>query len=402
MNNRYIIAGAGIAGLSAAKAIRQTDPDGIIDIFTAENNMPYSRPMLTKTPFNSFNPNDWMIYQNQWFEDNNITLHINSRLTGTDNISQTVFDGCGSYHYDKLIIACGAESFIPPIPGANSEGVFAIRRSEDIFAIKKACKASKHAVIIGGGVIGLEAASELLRYGQKVTVLESMPYLIAKQIDEEISDIICRSFPDTAIHTGVNIISVKKALGGDSGLVVNLADGRSFPCDFIIMSCGVRAQVTFAPESVKSQGAVAIDEYCRTSDENIYAAGDCAKASGMNYALWSSAMAQGKTAGLNAAADLCGTKRFTVPDFDTSLVINSPYLSLFALGDMGKNHDKEYEIKRFYSEEKDNLFFVNPAAGNYFAKVCFSDGKPVGATIVGNLSNMQTLKETIQIERPEK
>lgn len=399
MNNRYIIAGAGIAGLSAAKAIRETDPSGNIDIFTAENNLPYSRPMLTKTPFKSFNPSDWTIYPKSWFEETKIRLHINSKLTETDPASQTVFESCGtSYHYDKLIIACGAESFVPPIPGASLEGVFTIRRSEDIFAIKKACRSSKRAVIIGGGVIGLEAASELLRYGQKVTILESMPCLMAKQIDEEMSDLICQCLSDIDIHMGVKIDSIERVSSCGSLLTVNLSDNRSFPCDLIIISCGVRAQASFAPEFIKSQGAVAIDEYCRTSDENIYAAGDCAKVTGMNYALWSSAMARGKAAGLNAAADLCGIKRLPVADFDTSLVINSPNLSLFALGDMGKDPDKEYEIKRFSSDESDNLFFVNPTVGKSFTKIYFSSGKPTGAAILGNLSNMENLKAMIQSE----
>ena len=115
----------------------------------------------------------------------------------------------------------------------------------------------------------------------------------------------------------------------------------------------------------------------------------------MNYALWSCAMAQGKTAGLNAAADLCKTQRIPIPKVDTSLIINTPNLSLFALGDMGKNPEKSYEIKRFSSDETDNRFFINPVTGKYFEKLYFSKGKLVGAAIVGNLSNMQKFKEII-------
>lgn len=398
MNNRYVIICAGIAGLSAAKAIREADAAAVIDIFTAENNLPYSRPMLTKSPFMNFDPSNWTIYTDSWFESNNISFHPATRIVGRDINKKTVFCDSNAYPYDKLIVACGAESFVPPIPGAQSDGVFTIRRSEDIFHIKKACKDSKSAVIIGGGVIGLEAATELLRYGQKVTILESMPYLMTKQIDKEISDMICLSLSDMDIHTGVKIDSIEEDCDKKSGLRVNLDDGRSFSCDLIIMACGVRAATSALPDFLRITGAVDIDEYCRTSDENIYAAGDCTRLNGVNYALWSCAMAQGRTAGLNAAADLCKTQRIPIPKVDTSLIINTPHLSLFALGDMGKNPEKSYEIKRFSSDETANRFFVNPVTGKYFEKLYFSEGKLVGAAIVGNLSNMQKFKEMIQNE----
>lgn len=190
MSNTYIIVGAGIAGIAAAEAIREIDSQGPVIMFTAEHNLPYSRPMLTKTPFYSFDPDKWTIHSLEWFDANRIDLHMDEPVSAVDPSSKTVTSSRGIYHYDKLILATGAENFLPPITGIDSDMVFTIRRAEDIFDLKKVCRASAKAVVIGGGVIGLETAVELWRYGAGVTVLEAAPYLMTRQIDEEISGLI--------------------------------------------------------------------------------------------------------------------------------------------------------------------------------------------------------------------
>lgn len=144
MNKRYIIVGAGIAGLSAAQAIREADADGTIDIFTAENNLPYSRPMLTKAPFMAFDPADWIIHAQDWFDENNINLHKGVAVLSVNSMEKSVTTEQGNYSYDKLILATGAESFVPPIPGSCKYGVFTIRRPK-IYSKSKKPLSLKHA-----------------------------------------------------------------------------------------------------------------------------------------------------------------------------------------------------------------------------------------------------------------
>ena len=390
MSNTYIIVGAGIAGIAAAEAIRKIDSQGPVIMFTAEHNLPYSRPMLTKTPFYSFDPDKWTIHSLEWFDANRIDLHMDEPVSAVDPSSKTVTSSRGVYHYDKLILATGAENFLPPITGIDSDMVFTIRRAEDIFDLKKVCRASAKAVVIGGGVIGLETAVELWRYGAGVTVLEAAPYLMTRQIDEEISGLIQKKLQGQIdVYTGVSIKAIEAPSAADNACVV-LSDGRSFPCDLVIVACGVRACTSIVPDTVNVPRAIDIDDHCRTSDPYIYAAGDCSQHNGINYALWSQSMAQGRTAGLNAAGAVS-----LLGKFDTSLVINSPLLSLFALGDLGKDPDKKYEIKYISSKDDMDTFFVNPSHGERFEKLFYCGGHLVGAAIIGNLSHMESLKKEI-------
>ncbi|MBQ1390638.1 MAG: NAD(P)/FAD-dependent oxidoreductase [Firmicutes bacterium] len=393
---RYVIIGSGIAGLSAAEAIRSVDREGSVTILTGEKGLPYSRPMLTKTPFASFDPKAWTVFPEAWFQENAIAL-CEKDVRAIDRDAKTVATCDGeTIPYDKLILATGADNFIPPFgnkdfEGRLKDGIFTIRTADDIYAIKARCLPGARAVVIGGGVIGIEAALELLRYGVEVTILEAMPYLMMRQIDPEISARIVDILADAAavqVITGANITRIE---GERAATGVTLADGQTFPCDFVIVSCGVRARTALAAEAgLKVGRAIQIDDHARTEDPDVYAAGDCAEFRGVNYALWAQGILEGKAAGLNAAG-----KEAYFDRFDSSLVINSPFLSLLAVGDLGKQEGADYQIRYLTPQDAEHRYYVNPQHGAFIEKQYWLNGELVGTGIIGNLAGMQDRKVQI-------
>ena len=385
----YLIVGSGIAGVSAAEAIRERDREGTILLFSDEGELPYVRPMLTKHPFNSFDLWDADLHQPQWYGENKIDLRCGCRVEKLEPNTHTAWAGGEQYIYNKCILATGAYNFVPPFPGKDLKGVYTIRTKEDIRQIKEAAMRGKRAVIIGGGVIGLECALELNHYGVDVTVLEAMQYLMPRQLDQETSNEFQNAVKDIAIHTNVSIQEITGS-GWADGVV--LADGRTFPCDFVVVACGVRAHGELAQAAgIATERGIVVNERMETSAKDVYACGDCSQFQGINVALWSQGVDQGRVAGTNAAG---GTAVYS--GCDTSLVLNCHSIALFALGDLGQRSDQEegYEIQVCRDAQKDR-FFVNPRPFAYYEKKVYRAGKLVGAALIGNLSKMYALKKEI-------
>ncbi len=382
----YVIVGAGIAAVSAAQGIRETDREGSILMIGDERVPAYSRPMLTKTPLRSYELGRTIVAGGDWYREQRIDLLLGTKVLSIDNSSRLVSTTSGSYFYKRLIYATGANAFVPPIKGKDLPEVKVLRRYEDLMAVKRLCVDTGKAVVIGGGVIGLEAAFELTRYGLDVTVLEALPMLMPRFLDEECAKALERAITSFPVHTGVTI----EEIGGKGHVeYVKLADGREFPCDLVIMSTGVRADIALAQASgIRCTRSVVINEKCETSAKDIYACGDCAEY-GTNWQLWSQALEQGRVAGINAAGGSA-----VIGPTDSSMIINSPEVSMFSCGDVGKDPKKRYTTETDDNWQPD-LFAVNKKFARYFEKRFYADGKLTGAIIIGNLARMQELKEQI-------
>ena len=384
---KYIIIGAGIAAVSAAQGIREIDKTGSILMIGDESVPAYSRPMLTKTPLRSYELGRTIVQSPEWYKEQGIDLMLGRRAVAIDNSSRIVKVNTGdTFFYTRLIYASGANGFVPPIPGADLPEVVVVRRYEDIMKVKRLSVDTGKAVIIGGGVIGLEAGFELSRYGLDVTVLEALPMLMPRFLDEDCARMLEKSISSFPVHTGVTI----EEIGGRGHVeYVKLKDGREFPCDLVIMSTGVRADIALAQKAgLKCTRSVVINEKCETSAKDIYACGDCAEY-GTNWQLWSQALEQGRVAGVNAAG---GNE--TIQPTDSSMIINSPEISMFSCGDVGKDPNRAYTTEVDDHLQPD-LFAVNKKFVRSYEKRFYSGGKMVGAIIIGNLANMQGLKEEI-------
>lgn len=338
-DRNYLILGGGIAAVSAAEAIRKRDKTGTIRIVSAEKELPINRPMLTKDLKTVLSqPETLAVHDAQWYADLEIELMLGRTATAIDPEKKNVNLNDGEVlPYDKLIYALGGECFIPPFKGWDKKGVVAIRHLSDMEELAGLLQQAKHAVVIGGGVLGLEAASELHRFGLHVTVLESAPQIMGRQIDEKNAAALRRTMERMGVSCfeGVNIEEIG---GEDRAANVRLSDGRSFPAEIVVVSCGIRANVQLAQAAgVAVDRSIVVDPHMQTNVPNIYACGDCAVFEGVNFQLWQEASGQGKVAGANAAGEsLCYANQMLGCSFEGF------HASLFAIGDVGKQEGVAY------------------------------------------------------------
>lgn len=197
--NRYVILGAGTAALSAATAIRERDASGSILMISEEAELPYNRPMLTKNMFAGPEPKVFTIHDKAWYEEQRIELIFGKKIVSLDpSAKKVVMEDGQVYEYDKCIYALGSHFFVPPFEGHQDERVTTIRTLTDIAKAAEFLKDGKQAVVIGGGVVGLEAAWELKKYQCDVTILEAMPSLMSNKLDSSASHMLQETLRQTA------------------------------------------------------------------------------------------------------------------------------------------------------------------------------------------------------------
>lgn len=355
---KYLILGGGIAAVSAAEAIRRRDKTGTISIVSAENVLPINRPMLSKDLKAAISqPETLRIHDEQWYAGLKIQLLLGQTVTAIDPAGGCVSLEHGeTLSYDKLIYALGGECFIPPFQGKDKYGVIAIRHLSDIAALADMLKSAGSAVVIGGGVLGLEAASELHRFGLHVTVLESAPQIVGRQADEQNAAILRESMERMGVccveGAGIEEITGEGRVDG-----VRLADGQWFPAEIVVVSCGIRSSISLAQAAgIAADRSVIVNERMETNLPGIYACGDCAALNGVNFQLWQEASQQGRVAGANAAGE-----RLSYANQVFGCSLEAFGISLFAIGDVGKKEGTPYrkvEVKDGVRGKRETYWFT--------------------------------------------
>ena len=379
-NELFLIIGNGAAGLNAATAIRERNETAAIVLVGDEKTLPYNRPMLTKTLLADFDASQLLIHDEVWYKEKNILNLTDYHATEIlANEKEVVLSNGDHLRYDKLILATGAECFVPSIEGVKQEGVFALRRIEDVHKMNDYLPKVKQAVVIGGGVLGLEAAWELSRHAS-VTVLELAPQLMGRQLDVPASTMLEESIRNAGIMTQTNV-SIKAIEGEGQVRGVRLNDGTFYPAELVIISCGIRANTALAMTAgIECDRAIVVDEHCQTSMSDIYAAGDCAQYQGVNYGNWEQALTMGKIAGANAAED------------SVSYSLQAPGLSfkgmntsLYAYGDNGKEKDQTYRSVMIRDDQKHTL-----------ETLYFKNDELCGFILLGDCSKMTSLLMAVE------
>lgn len=276
MSDSCIVVGASHAGVSLALQLRKEGWTGPIKLIGEESELPYHRPPLSKEHLAGKKSLDAMLLRPaKLYADNDIDLLLSTRVNGIDAEAREVeLDSGETLGYQKLALCTGA-SVREFTPTRGMKNVFYIRTAADIAQLAPHVKEGRRAVVIGGGYIGLEAAAVLAQQGVSVSVLEMSERILQRVTSPEMSGYMQRLHEShgVKIHTGVEVESVREE--GQEKLI-NCVDGTEFRADFLIVGIGVKANASLALNAgIEGEAGIQVDEYCRTSDEHIYAAGDC-------------------------------------------------------------------------------------------------------------------------------
>ncbi|HEY9217184.1 MAG TPA: nitrite reductase large subunit NirB [Phenylobacterium sp.] len=285
---RLVVIGNGMAGCRAVEEVLKRDPDRYdITIFGAEPRVNYDRIMLSPVLSGEKSFDQIVINDAAWYATNNITLHSGRAVTRIDRQAQIVHAAGGlEVGYDKLLLAVGSDPIRLPLPGAELAGVVTFRDLDDVEAMTLAAERGGRAVVIGGGLLGLEAAYGLSKRGMGATVIHLMDVLMERQLDESAGFLLREALNARGVETVLEAHS--EAILGQGGRVsgLKLKDGRTIPCDLLVMAVGIRPNVRLAADAALAvQRGVVVDDQMRTSDPAIFAVGECAEHRGIAYGL---------------------------------------------------------------------------------------------------------------------
>lgn len=378
----YLIIGNGIAANTAAENIRKSDRDGTILMFTREKYCFYYIPALPEYLAGEKQVQNITIHNEAWYKQNNIILHLETDIIAVDPAKKMVTAQDGrTFKYDKLLLATGGYSFVPPIKGLPAEGVFSLRTLDDANTIKERAKQAEKMVLIGGGLLGLEAGNGLRKLGIEVCVVEFMTRLLPRQMDEEGAALLRKQMEKMGFrfYLGAKTQDIARE---NSGLVVNLEGGEKIAADMVLVSAGVRPEVTLAKSlGLEIDKGVKVDDTMKTGIDDIYAAGDLIEHHGRFYGIWPASMEQGRAAGLSMAGK--ETKyEGTVPANSLKVV----GIDLVAAGEI----DTEGKFEAIVRKDE---------AGNVYRKIVLQDNKIIGTILFGNIIGSEAIQQAIRTKK---
>jgi nitrite reductase (NADH) large subunit len=378
----YLIIGNGVAGTTAAENIRRNDKDAKITIVTEEDSPFYYRIRLNDYIAGDLTEASLRAKKDQWYEEMGINLRLRTRITGADALNHSVItEGGAKLIYDKLLLASGSSSFVPPVKGSDKKGVFAIRNIQDARAIIAHSKNIKDIVIIGGGLLGLEAGNAFLKIkmNRSVTVVEFFPRLLPRQLDGKGAERLRASMEVMGFKFRLGA-KTEEIEGADRITSVRLEGGERIPSGMVIISAGVRPNIGLPKAmGLECDKGIKVDEYLGTNLPDIYAAGDVAEFKGMAYGIWPAAMEQGKIAGINMAG---GNMVYNGTTMANTLKVVGIYLA--SAGDI--DADNKHESRVFINE-------------NVYKKIVLDNNHMIGCLMLGDTTDFNKITKAISEKR---
>ena len=298
----FLIIGNGVAGTTAAEHIRKQDKDGSLTILSEEDLPFYYRVRLNEVISGKLSEQEIVAKPERWYREQEIDLKLNTRVVDADSSRKVVSVANNhEYPYDRLLIATGSQSFIPPIKGAETRGVFALRSIQDARDILSYAGDVKEVVIIGGGLLGLETGNALRDRDRKVMVVEFFPRLLPRQLDPAGAGMLEIIMAEMGLSFRLGA-KTQEITGKGRVEGVLLEGGEELRAEMVVISAGVRPNVELAQcLNLDTDKGIKVDNRLRTSQADVYAAGDVAEFQGVPYGIWTASLDQGKVAGINLA-----------------------------------------------------------------------------------------------------
>lgn len=369
MKPKLVLIGNGMAGVRTLEELLKLDAGRYdISVFGAEPYGNYNRIMLSPMLAGEKTLSDIMLNDRPWYEQNNIALHTNSKVVEIDRANRRVLaENAGSADYDRLILATGSRPFMLPVAGTALQGVLAYRDVADVNAMLAASKTYRKAVVIGGGLLGLEAANGLMRQGMQVSVVHIGSSLMERQLDAPAADLLKTSLQARGLEFLMNT-STLEIVGDERVRAVKFADGAEAPADLVVMAAGIVPDIELAQKAnIHCRRGIVVSDTMQTFDPNIYAVGECVEHRSVCYGLVAPLFEQAKVCANHLAQ--IGTKRY--PGSLTSTKLKVTGIDLFSAGEFNAGPGDE------------TLVLQDPSQGVY-KKVVIRDNRIKGAVLYGD------------------
>ena len=370
---KLVVIGNGMAGMRTVEELLALAPARYdITVFGSEPHPNYNRIMLSSVLAGEKEVDDIIINPLGWYRDNGITLHAGNPVLAVDPATKTVIAASGLVvPYDRLLLATGSKPLMPPLPGLELPGVVAFRDIADVEKMLAAADKQQRAVVIGGGLLGLEAAWGLRRRGMPTAVVHLMPTLMERQLDVEAGDMLRKDLTERGLHFFMGG-QTEEIMGSERAEGLKLSDGREVPAELVVVAIGIRPNIDLARKAgLEVNRGIVVGDGMMTSDDAIYSVGECVEHRGQVFGLVAPIWEQAKVCAARLAGDT--ESIYVTPALSTRLKITG--IDVFSAGQLAAQDEGDEE-----------LIYRDSAKGIY-KKLVLRDDKVVGAVMYGDVAD---------------
>jgi nitrite reductase (NADH) large subunit len=372
MKPSLVVIGNGMAGMRTVEELYKLAPDMYdITVFGAEPHGNYNRILLSPVLAGEKSMEDIMLNTREWYVQHGITLHAGDPVEHIDRRRRIVRARSGlEVRYDRLLIATGSKPFIIPVPGHQLRGVLAFRDIQDVETMLAMARNHRHAVVIGGGLLGLEAANGLQRQGMSVTVVHVTDALMNQQLDKPAALLLQKALEAKGL-TFMMSAQTEEIVGPDRVTAVRFKDGTVIPADLVVMTAGVRPNIDLAKSAgLHCERAIVVDDTLQTYDPRVYAVGECVQHRSATFGLVAPIWDQARVCGAHLAG--AGVRRYVQSTSPTRLKVTG--VDLYSVGD-------------FIGGEGSEDLVLRDARRGVYKRLVLKDNRVTGAVLYGDVKD---------------